>query len=375
MAVDKKEAKLKAKRESLKTLGTGFGRDEPVIDEKNYTASLMRALNYYNASYDNKDKRKWFMNYVGKKEAANFEGIQSDFEFRSAGTLARLKMREQPLKEQELQTLDEEVKRLKSYVKVNSSLKVVKVEEEKQEDKPKVSIQDRMAEAASQHIAEINALFDDFIVKDERPNFAAYLKSNNVSGQVSKLIPPAFVKLWNELNEVVEGEDKQLVEGWSNLKKTKIKQVLKLIEELETACAQQAVAAKSARKPRARKEKPASVLAAKMKYMKEYTELGLTSEKPEKIVGANEVMVYNTKYKKVQIYRAFGDGALSVKGTTIIGYDVATSGGKTLRKPEQMKDFVTMTKRSFGAAFKALKTKESAVNGRINEDCIIAKVY
>jgi hypothetical protein len=86
------------------------------------------------------------------------------------------------------------------------------------------------------------------------------------------------------------------------------------------------------------------------------------------------VWIYNTKYKKIQAYRAEGDGTLSIKGTTIIGYSVAASGAKTLRKPETVKDYVAMTKRTFATAFKALKTKEAAVNGRINEDCVILKV-
>jgi hypothetical protein len=68
------------------------------------------------------------------------------------------------------------------------------------------------------------------------------------------------------------------------------------------------------------------------------------------------------------------DQALIAAVLTIIGYSVAASGAKTLRKPETVKDYVAMTKRTFATAFKALKTKEAAVNGRINEDCVILKV-
>lgn len=370
MATDK-DAKLKAKREKLKVLGTGFGSDEPVINPDNYTASLMRALNYYNASYDNKDKRKWFLSYVGKKEAHAFDAVESDFEFRSVGTLIRLKQREQPLQQRELDYIDSEIDRLRNYAKKTSSLVVEKVKE----DKPVVSIQDRVKEAAYGHIAEINGLFDDYFANDIEPNFSAYLKSNNVSPQVSKLIPSGFVSLWNEMQELLEGNDKQLVEGYSNFKKTKIKKICKLIEELEAACAQQAVTAKVARKPRAKKEKPASVIAKNVKYMKEFPELGLTSVLPEKIIGASEAMVYNTKTKKVQIYRAIDNGTLGIKGSAIIGYEVASSGAKTMRKPEQVKEFATLTKRTFAQAFKSLTTKESAVTGRINVDCIIVKVF
>jgi hypothetical protein len=369
-----KDEKLKAKREKLKVLGTGFGSFEPVIDKDNYTMSMMAALNYYNANFDNKEKRKWVYAYVGKQNTGDFDNVTSDFEFRSLGTVIRLKLREQYLEQREIDFIDSEIKRLRETASVVSVLvgapKVKTVSAA-----PVVSVQDRIKESASTHIAECNALFDDFIQNDVEPNFADYLKFNQVSPQVSKLIPSAFVSFWNEMQELIEGKDKQLNEGYAFLKKTKVKKICKFIEDLEAACAQQAVAAKSVRKPRAKKVKPPSVVARGVKFMKDFAELGLTSVKPEKIIGASEVLVYNTKYKKVQIYRGVGDGTLSIKGTSIIGYEVASSGSKTLRKPEQIKDFVAMTKRTFATAFKGLTTKEAAVNGRINEECIIVKVF
>ena len=107
--------------------------------------------------------------------------------------------------------------------------------------------------------------------------------------------------------------------------------------------------------------------------MKEFVELKLTSEKPEKIIGSSEVWIYNTKYKKIQAYRSLG--TLGIKGTSILNYDVATSGAKTIRKPELVTGYAGMTKRNIALEFKNLKTKESAVNGRINQDCIILKVF
>lgn len=366
-AQKRREAAAKAEQ----VFGTGRGSTEPTINPLDYTISLMRALNYYNSAYENKDKRKWFMSYVGKK-SNEFDDL-SDWEFRSVGTMIRLKQREQPLADKDLQFIEDKIVELRKKAKEGKKYSTLKGEPKEKEVKPTVSIQDRMAEAASTHIGEINGLVDDFIMNDVDIDVSAYLKANNVSPQVSKLIPGAFTKTIEELNETLEGNDKQLVEGYSNIKKTKIKKLIKFLESIDDACKQQAVTAKAARKPRARKEKPASVLAAKVKYMKEFTELKLTSEKPEKIVGAGEVWIYNTKYKKIQVYRSLG--TLSIKGTTILNYDVATSGAKTMRKPELVTGYATMTKRTLAQEFKNLKTKESAVNGRINEECIILKVF
>lgn len=382
MATKEKEPKLTASEKRAqkrrdaaaaaeKVFGTGRGSTEPTINPLDYTISLMRALNYYNAAYENKDKRKWFMTYVGKK-STEFDSL-SDWEFRSVGTMIRLKQREQPLNDKDLQFIEDSITMLRRKAKGEQKVSALKGAPKVKEDKPVVSIQDRIAEAASTHIGEINGLIDDFITNDTEIDVGSYLKANNVSPQVSKHIPGAFAKTIEELNLVLEGDDKQLVEGYSNIKKTKIKKLIKSLESITDACAQQAVTAKAARKPRAKKEKPASVVAKNVKYMKEFTELNLTSEKPEKIIGSSEVWIYNTKYKKIQVYRSLG--ALGIKGTTILNYDVATSGSKTMRKPEQVTGYVNMTKRTLAGEFKALKTKEAAVNGRINEDCIILKVF
>ena len=366
-AQKRREAAAKAEQ----VFGTGRGSTEPTIKPLDYTISMMRALNYYNSAYENKDKRKWFMSYVGKK-SDEFDSL-SDWEFRSVGTLIRLKQRDQPLSDKDLKFIDTKIEELRQKAKGEQKFSALKGAPKEKEPKPVVSIQDRIAEAASGHIGEINGLIDDFITNDVEIDVAAYLKANDVSPQVSKLIPAAFTKTIDELNEVLEGNDKQLVEGYSNIKKTKLKKLIKSLEAITDACAQQVVSAKAARKPRAKKEKAPAIVAKNVKYMKDFAELNLTSEKPEKIIGASEVWVYNTKYKKIQVYRSLG--TLGIKGTTILNYDVASSGAKTMRKPEQVTGFASMTKRTLAGEFKALKTKESAVNGRINEDCIILKVF
>jgi len=364
-----KRRETAAKMEEI--FGTGKGSAEPIINPLDYRASLIRALNYYNVAYDNKDKRKWFMSYVGKK-STEFDSL-SDFEFRSVGTMIRLKQRDQPLLDHDLQFIEDRIAEMrKGITKVTST--IVGKQKEKV-DKPIVSVQDRVVEAASAHIAEIDGFIDEFVLNDIEFDIAAYLKSNDVSAAVSKHIPIAFEKGLEELCEALEGKDPQLVEGYSNFKKTKLKKLIKLYQSINDACAQQAVTAKAIRKPRARKEKPASVLAAKVKFLKEFAELNLKSVSPVNIIGSSETWLYNTKYKKLQVYRAVGDSKLSIKGTTILNYEVATSGSKTMRKPEMVTGYADMTKRNLANEFKNLKTKESAVNGRINEDCIILRIF
>ena len=356
--------------------GTGRGSAEPVLNPLDYTASLMRALNYYNSAYENKDKRKWFMSYVGKK-STDFDSLP-DWEFRSVGTMIRMKQREQPLSDKDSAWIDTRIEELRNMAKGERKVSSIKGGNQPPKvEAPKVTIQDRIAEAASMHVGEIMGLFDEYLLNDVEVDITAYLKTNDVSPQVSKLIPAAFNKTIDELKEVVEGKDKQLVEGYSNIKKIKLKKMIKLYESISTACLQQVVNAKAARKPTVRKVKvkPPAVVAKGVKFMREFPELKLTSILPEQIVESKEVWLYNTKYKKLQVYRAIGEGVLTVKGSAIVGFEVATSGCKTVRKPEMVTEYANMTKRTIGTEFKTLKTKESAANGRINKETIILRVF
>lgn len=369
-----REKRALKRRESLvdaaDRLGVGKGSKEPTIAPLNYKSDLIHALNYYNTAFETKDKRKWTMSYVGKNSVKEFDEVP-DHEFKQVGVLIRLKQRDQFLDEKELTFIDETLARLR---KLNTMEKVSSVVKNpiRQEVKKLV---DKTEEAVNGHINEFCLMIDEFIINDVEPDFSSYLKTRQVPANIAKQIPSFFAKAVSEITEALEGEDKQLVEGYSFMKKPKLKKLLKHYESIAEACQQAVVSNKVERKPRKVKEKPASVVAKGVKYMPECTELGIKSALPVTLVNSSEVWIFNTKYKKLQVYRAPSGEKMTVKGTTLINYDVSNSTAKTLRKPEEAKNFAGMTKRNFDQAFKLLKTKESVVNGRINEECVILKVW
>lgn len=368
-AVKRREAIAKA--DAVFGVGKGFG--EPEINPLNYTADLIKALNHYNVAHDNKTKRKWAMAYISRKNKATakaLENIKSDWEFGSLGTICRLRDREQPLQDKEIKFIDKRIKELLEQAKSLKPVSQIKTVTELPM-KPKV---DKNEELLKEVVGEINGMLDDFLKEDKEVDVESLLKSMNVPSAVAKQIPAKFEKMLAELEEVQLGKDKQLVEGYSNIKKIKLRKLIAAINSITAACQQQAVSAKTVRKPRVKKEKPASVVAAKVKFLQESKELGIKSVHPTNLVGASEVWIFNTKYKKLQVYRALDQQKLTVKGTTLLNYDVSNSSSKTIRKVEQIKDVATMTKRTFATFFKNLKTKDAAVNGRINEECLIVKV-
>ena len=351
--------------------------DEPSLSPDNYQVDLLHALNYFNAHHDDKEKKKWFIHHVAKtdkKLAVQLTKLDEKL-FRQAGILARLQDTGSELLEKEALYFAKKFSELKNTLpKPEPTQKEVDASVAKEASNV-ISIQQRMLEKAQEMAGEFEGLIDDFIISDKSFDASTILKNYQISGPVAKLMVNMFDKTIAELEEVLEGTDEQLNEGYAHLKKTKIKKLLALYQSIPEACGLQVQVAKATRAPRKRKEKPAGVLVAKMKFKKEDTGYGIKSIIASSIINSQELWVFNTKYKKLQVYRANDDLGLSVKGTTIIGYNPSNSGSRTLRKPELVKDYSAMGKRPLNAAYKALTTKEASVNGRVNEECILLKVF
>ena len=66
---------------------------------------------------------------------------------------------------------------------------------------------------------------------------------------------------------------------------------------------------------------------------------------------------------------------LSVKGTTIIGFDETQSIQKTLRKPEEkLKEFKDAGKVKLRTFLEDINAVDIKLNGRINADTVLLKV-
>ena len=276
--------------------------------------------------------------------------------------------------QKELDYFNKRVEVLKEQIGVKQKSEI-KAEKKPQSETNVISIQQRMDEKAHDIAGEIDGAIDDFVLGGCKSDWSckAYLHSKDVAAPIAKRIGEFYVGQLDELREAITGKDEQLVEGYSNFTKRELKKFAEFVEQIITDCNQMVQTAKANRAPRKRKPVPLSKQVAKVKYMKEFAELKLKSIKPEDMIGAKEVWLYNTKYRKVQVYK--NESGLAIKGTTIIGFDVTDSKSMTLRKPEEFFKGLAMGKRALTAAFKTLKTKPATPNGRINEECIILGAF
>jgi hypothetical protein len=350
-------------------------KNEPIVTQDNYSSDLNSALTWYTEHFNEKQLLKFALEYfakLGKKAEVLAVNKASDSEIRQLAIICRLITREQYVSEKHHQFVTDTVGTLITKYKVVKEKKAVV------EVKPSnvISIQERIEEKARELAGEIEGAIDDFVTSKGKATFSTknFLLAKSVSAPIAKKIGDMYVGLLEELREAIAGDDEQLVEGYSNFTKRELKKFAEFVETIIMDCQQQVQTAKAGRAPRKRKAQSPIKIVSKMKFMKEFAELKLVSIKPETIIGATELWVYNTKYRRVQVYKA-EYGALSVKGTSVLGFSVKDSVSMTLRKPEEFFKGISMGKRALNGAIKTLTTKPTKPNGRINEECILLGAF
>jgi hypothetical protein len=248
---------------------------------------------------------------------------------------------------------------------------------------PVMNIQDRIREQAVGMSDEIDAAIDSWITDPEAFDPKAFKMLSLLRGKGAKAAQARYIKSFfarglAEVQELASGNaDDQLREGYKHVSRKNVKKLIDFYESVAQACEQIAAEAKVLKKPRAKKVKPAEEIVKKLKFMLSDSKLGVTSVPPAGIIGAQGVVVFNAKTRKIGYYIAMNSSGLAVKGTSITNF-TEKSFQKTLRKPpEQIKEFKEQnTKNRFETWFtKNVKTTETMLNGRLNQDIIIIKVF
>lgn len=338
----------------------------PAWNPLDYDGSLSRNLTFYRADIDDAVKKAVFIAYCKKfgKDTSRIAKL-SDGWFITCGAVAHITTR----------GIDLESKHLTWLLKKFTELDTMKAEldDEKADVAPAPTKDEKLNFEAGLHIAEFEGGVDE-IIKGRTFDAKSYLIRNNVKPPVMKLIAAWFKPRIKELREY--DTDEQVKEAYSHLTKREFIKYREQIEGMVAACETASMIVKAARKPRAKKAKAPAVVAKGVKYMKEHAELKLTSITPEKMVDKDEVWLFNIKVRRLFRYVAVQGMKLSVKGTTLTGFDPEKSGGKILRKPEvQLKGVESMTSRPLTKLYNDVRAVASKPTGRINEDCVILKAF
>ena len=343
--------------------------NEPDITENSTDSEIIRAWSWYNYFHDHEDAKKYALAYLKSQKKNDLAKVVAKADFRgclSLGWNCRILSRGGTLpRKLKLSTLE----RLVALGKVQK--------EEVTDEEPKVviSIQERVAAKANDLIGSLEEQIDIYLTKGKNDFDAVkWLRDNDVKPALAKRIAEYYNPLYAEIFDAVKGADDQLKEAYKHWKKSKLKKYMEFIKGILSAAEAAATVVPATRKPRKKKEKPAAVQVAKLKYAKEDKELKLTSIKPTDIVGARQLWVYNSKYRSLTVLDAIGPAGLAVKGSTVTGFDEKTSITKKLRKPaEATKIVLEGGKVALRNLMNTLKTKPVAAKGRLNSDVVLLR--
>jgi hypothetical protein len=350
---------------------------------------LAQSLHWYNRFYGRKDAKDLMIQYLlhnGKTADAKVMAKVEDGEFSipTYAWMARLTLRGLVLTEVEQKQLDTEVARLLApIVKVESLVGgKKKVKEDSAPTRP--NIQEVMRERAREAGGELEGVMDDFNLSGAKAGTPAdavgFLTKYNVMPQHTSIIVDAWKRKLSEYEEVLEGKDPQLVQAYSHLTKTQVKNTIKFVEAMLASIGSYVSNKKATKAPRQRKAVPPEKVVAKVKYLKEFKDdeakLNLVSVHPKQLLTASEAWVYDTAKRKLHHYVA-DDLAktFSIKGNTLLGFDTLKSEMKTLRRPaEQIKEIMG-SKPAARKYFKDIRATVAAPSGRFNAGMVILKSF
>lgn len=351
------------------------GMVEPTqINPLNYNIDLMNALNVYNIMFDNKDKYKWVLNYLKKENKNLIPKIDQlpDYEYRTLGTVIRMKERGLYLEDKELNLIPTLLDKLQAKQVILLEERKRKEAQEKKDTALKVIQQDRTKEMLHDVLSEFDNAIDEFLVRNGNlVDVVSILESKNTPKNVVNAIQNYQAKLIPELDLAIEGKDEQIKEAYAFTTKAKLKKLKEWILDIPTKLKNYSIAKKTT-VVRVSKPKSPLVMVKRLKYKIEDAFLGIKSAPPTSIIGASSVWLLDTKTRRLINY--VGEN-LSVKGSAIMNFDPEKSGSKILRKIETIKEFTGLTKKMMTAQFQTIKAVSKTPNGRVNQDMLIIKVY
>tara|TARA_R100000152_G_C6780607_1_gene213594 strand:- start:2728 stop:3846 length:1119 start_codon:yes stop_codon:yes gene_type:complete len=271
-------------------------------------------------------------------------------------------------------------KNIESLIRVGKSKKAERdLKDENKPEKVVVTIQERMQNQVNEYMEKLNIETDRFLNSiKSKPTFdiANWLKNNNVKSAQSAMIAEEFQPVLQELKDAYDKKCEQLMEGYDFLTRPQLKKYRDLIQTITDTCNEHSKLVKAVRKPRRKKSRTPGQIIKKLKYCEKSDEYGVSSVDPRKIIGANKVILFNEKYRTLTILESseLVDG-LSVKGTTIVGFDEKKSKQIKLREPKSFLDVcVNSGIRAINNKYKTLTTKETTAKGRVNGNTVIVKV-
>ena len=259
------------------------------------------------------------------------------------------------------------------WVKVNTDIADAAGAYEEPVEKPtepvaKVSIQDRIKDRSYNIIGDIEALIDE-------GEFSLYdwLQKNEIPAMYATKIADFYRPIETELRlaMVPKGQDGHR-DGYETWSKQQLRDRAVFFGKLVSDAERYGDVAKKVRKPRKTKAPSSAKILQFFKYQKESKDHKIASVNPESILGAQELWVFNSKYKMLSVFVAKDRAGLTVNRQAIANYDEKASKSMRIgRKTDEQIKKVT-------AGGKIILRKLAAemdlpITARLNEATVLLK--
>ncbi len=347
-----------------------------------YKRLFQSAMYYVHYEVPSKTLYASFIKYCERfdKKKAPILKVLPEYEFMSAGKYAFLALKGVELEDDTIAHLEKKYNEL--LVKAEALQKVKTAETKQKATGPVISIQTRMREQVSDLCGQWDEYVDQLcfgkfdLAKFDPHGQMQVFNSGVIKAAHAKIIKDMYTGQYEEAKEVVAWKDEQIKEGYAYMTAKMRKEFLAFFEKIMTACDTYINTGKAVRKTRVKKAPSKEKLIAKIKYKESDPSIGLASINPLSIIDSNILWVYNTKNRKLGYYVADSMGqVLSIKGTSIIGFDPKKSLQKTVRKPEILKGANKLSRTKIQKQFDEIKATETEMNGRLNEHIILISTF
>jgi hypothetical protein len=340
---------------------------------------LIHAFQWYNHNKDSKDARKYLIEYLVKNnEITPLQKQAADYLNNSwnivDGWLARCLSRGAWVPDTTFNNFKERMNdfrgRLdKIIAEKNLGAAVV-------DTSNVISIQERVQSKVDYFIMELEGKFDDVWHEQSGEEFVPYtwMVENEVKPMHATKIAEYFKKRCADWIAIIESKDEYVRESYPRPRKEMI-EAAKFFGLVATDAEKLASNKSAARKPRKKKPVSFEKKVKNLKFKKDDVENKLVSIDPVKIMGSQQLWVYNVKTRKLGVYVAKDEAGLEVKGSAIQNYKYSESIAKTVRKPKEVLPRVLDGgKVVLRKVMNEINAKAQELNGRINKDTILLRV-
>ncbi len=374
-----------ATKKRFKNVNEVYFGSEPMFEnvsfdtDESYNEALSKALNWYNSNSTESQWKKWASESLGKKATNNV----NDRELKMLGILLRLQKRGFPLRENELE-------RIQSDIKEFSTKAPVKVDSDSNGKKNRYElIQEGIKKKTQATLGVLEAVLDSILFGEKVVNEKTSWMDLGVvipNGSVYyKAISERLEMHLKELNELVStfkkknltDDEEQLKEGWSNLSNQQILKYKSALEQLLSMANSVANVNKLSKRGRKAKPKSEDVLVKKVKFLAGDEKLGIQSISPKKILNSEELWVFDTKKRTLGVFYSKNNQGFGVKGTTLLNVNTESSYFKKIRKPEkQLVGINELSKVGLRKLLEGVRGKSNKIKTtRLNKNMILIRSF